>query len=193
MWPAHGAFHSYLLLHGQQETLSSVLKQSNYSHGNFNCNPIIFTNSTHIQGRGNFQGIYTTGRDFGSLLRILLPTSLAQCLWLSNICVWHEFKQTLGDSEGQGSLVCCSPWGSKESDTTEQLNNNSNMYVCMKVFWKIWSTIKGKVLSGKSKKRPTTLRQTHNERETHMERETYWETHTHWETYTYRDRHTHTR
>ena len=149
MWPAHGAFHSYLLLHGQQETLSSVLKQSNYSHGNFNCNPIIFTNSTHIQGRGNFQGIYTTCRDFGSLLRILLPTSLAQCLWLSNICVWHEFKQTLGDSEGQGSLVCCSPWGSKESDTTEQLNNNSNMYVCMKVFWKIWSTIKGKVLSGK--------------------------------------------
>ena len=36
----------------------------------------------------------------------------------------HEFEQTLGDSEGQGSLVCCSPWGHKESDTTEQLNNN---------------------------------------------------------------------
>ena len=34
----------------------------------------------------------------------------------------HEFEQTLGDSEGQGSLVCCSPWGHKESDTTEQLN-----------------------------------------------------------------------
>ena len=28
-----------------------------------------------------------------------------------------EFEQTLGDSEGQGSLVCCSPWGCKESDT----------------------------------------------------------------------------
>ena len=27
------------------------------------------------------------------------------------------------DSEGQGSLVCCSPWGLKESDMTEQLNN----------------------------------------------------------------------
>ena len=36
----------------------------------------------------------------------------------------HEFEQTPGDSEGQGSLVCCSPWGSKESDTTEWLNNN---------------------------------------------------------------------
>ena len=30
----------------------------------------------------------------------------------------HEFVQTPGDSEGQGSLVCCSPCGSKESDMT---------------------------------------------------------------------------
>ena len=37
----------------------------------------------------------------------------------------HEFEQTPGNSEGQGSLVCCSPWGHKESDTTEQLNNSS--------------------------------------------------------------------
>ena len=29
----------------------------------------------------------------------------------------HEFEQTLGDGEGQGSLACCSPWGRKESDT----------------------------------------------------------------------------
>ena len=31
----------------------------------------------------------------------------------------HEFEQTPEDGEGQGSLVCCSPWGHKESDTTE--------------------------------------------------------------------------
>ena len=30
----------------------------------------------------------------------------------------HEFEQTLGDSERQGSLACSSPWGSKESDVT---------------------------------------------------------------------------
>ena len=36
----------------------------------------------------------------------------------------HEFEQTLGDSEGQGSLVCCSPWGGKESDMAERLNNS---------------------------------------------------------------------
>ena len=31
----------------------------------------------------------------------------------------HEFEQALGDGEGQRSLVCCSPWGHKEADTTE--------------------------------------------------------------------------
>ena len=34
----------------------------------------------------------------------------------------HEFELTLGVVDGQGSLVCCSPWGSRESDMTEQLN-----------------------------------------------------------------------
>ena len=34
----------------------------------------------------------------------------------------HEFEQSLGDGEGQGSLACCDSWGSKESDTTEWLN-----------------------------------------------------------------------
>ena len=42
---------------------------------------------------------------------------------------WHhqlngyEFEQTLGDGGGQGSLAHCSPWGHKDSDTTERLNN----------------------------------------------------------------------
>ena len=37
----------------------------------------------------------------------------------------HEFEQTSGDSEGQRNLACCSSWGPKESDTTEQLNEQS--------------------------------------------------------------------
>ena len=36
----------------------------------------------------------------------------------------HEFEQTLGGGEGQGSLACCSPWGCKESDTTQRLKDN---------------------------------------------------------------------
>ena len=45
---------------------------------------------------------------------------------------WHhlldgrEFEQAPGDGDGQGGLVCCSPWGRKESDTTEQLNLDNN-------------------------------------------------------------------
>ena len=38
----------------------------------------------------------------------------------------HEFEQTIGDGEEQGSLACCSPWGHKESDTAEGLNNDNN-------------------------------------------------------------------
>ena len=34
---------------------------------------------------------------------------------------WHHYSMDMspGDSQGQGSLVCCSPWGCKESDTTD--------------------------------------------------------------------------
>ena len=40
----------------------------------------------------------------------------------------HEFEQALGAGDGKGSLVCCSPWGCKESqgDTTEWLNNKNS-------------------------------------------------------------------
>ena len=37
----------------------------------------------------------------------------------------HEFGQALGVGDRQGSLACCSPWGRKESDRTEQLNNSN--------------------------------------------------------------------
>ena len=43
---------------------------------------------------------------------------------------WHhqlngrEFEQTPEESEGQESLLCCSPWGCTELDMTQQLNNN---------------------------------------------------------------------
>ena len=35
----------------------------------------------------------------------------------------HEFEQAPGDGKGEGSLACYNPWGHKESDMTEQLNN----------------------------------------------------------------------
>ena len=37
----------------------------------------------------------------------------------------NEFEQIQGDSEGQGSLACCTPWDCKEFEMTKQLNNNN--------------------------------------------------------------------
>ena len=43
--------------------------------------------------------------------------------WLDGIRFnGHEFEWTLGVGDGQGNLVCCSPWGCKESNVTEWLN-----------------------------------------------------------------------
>ena len=46
----------------------------------------------------------------------------------------HEFEQTPGDSEGEGSLASCSPWGGKELDRMYQLKKN-NPAVCY--IWKL--------------------------------------------------------
>ena len=66
----------------------------------------------------------------------------------------HEFDQAPEDGKGQGSLVGCSPWGHKESDTTQQLNNNNNHLLLNKEYSKIqaleipcWSSSQNWVLS----------------------------------------------
>ena len=41
----------------------------------------------------------------------------------------HVFEQAPGDGGGQRGLACCSPWGQKELDMIEQLNNNNILYV----------------------------------------------------------------
>ena len=66
---------------------------------------------------------------------------------------WHHrlngHEQTPGDGEEQGSLVCCSSWGRKESDTTERLNNNKiypkchfNMLINMKLLIRHFHSLK---------------------------------------------------
>ena len=41
----------------------------------------------------------------------------------------HEFEQTLGDTEGQVSLACCSPWDCNVSEMTERLNSKVSPHV----------------------------------------------------------------
>ena len=50
----------------------------------------------------------------------------------------HEFEQALGVSDGQGSLVCCSPWGHKELDMTERPNNNKKVATELSIFYTLF-------------------------------------------------------
>ena len=57
--------------------------------------------------------------------------------WLSG----HEFEQTLGDSEGQGSLVYCSPWGHKELDQlSEWTTTTAALLFAFEFIW--WTEFK---------------------------------------------------
>ena len=50
----------------------------------------------------------------------------------------HEFEQTPGDSEGQGILAWCSPWGCKELDMTERPNNNKKVATELSIFYTLF-------------------------------------------------------
>ena len=54
----------------------------------------------------------------------------------------HEFEQALVAGDRQGSLVCCSPWGHKESNTTERLNRTEPN------FWLVTQTDVDKRIKG---------------------------------------------
>ena len=58
--------------------------------------------------------------------------------WLNG----HEFEQSPGDGGGQGSLMCCSPWGLKELDITEWLNLTEGMHMCyvynIMIIWSLY-------------------------------------------------------
>ena len=83
------------------------------------------------------RGQISSSQSFPWILRMLFLSVLGPPVALLIGCIsgewdgyhhWlngHEFEQTLGDGEGQGSLACCSPRGRKESDI-QWLNNNNN-------------------------------------------------------------------
>ena len=52
----------------------------------------------------------------------------------------HKFEQALGDGKEQKTLACFSPWGHKESNTTERLNNSNRMSDVNKIIGLIGST-----------------------------------------------------
>ena len=76
--------------------------------------PLFFKTEKYSLEKNQLIGKYPdAGKDWGQEEKQVTEVEIIGCHhWLSG----HEVKQTLGDSEGQGSLVCCSPWGHKELD-----------------------------------------------------------------------------
>ena len=98
-----------------------------------------------VSPKGNQSWIFTGRTDAEAEILILWPTDAQNWLIRKDLVLakieaggegdtedemvgWHhqlnglEFEQALGDSKGQASLACCSPWGCKELDMTERLN-----------------------------------------------------------------------
>ena len=63
------------------------------------------------------------GNDWGHEEKVVSENKMVE--WYHQLNE-HEFEQTPGDSEGQGRLACCNPWGLKESDMTWWLNKQTN-------------------------------------------------------------------
>ena len=65
----------------------------------------------------------------------------------------HGFGWTLGVGDWQGGLVCCSPWGRKESDMTERLNwtekCNKEIKVKVEHIWRLWGQISWRIMMWK--------------------------------------------
>ena len=100
-----------------------------------------------VHPKGNQSWVFIERTDVEAETPILWPPDAKSWLILKNPYAWKDwgqeekgttedemigrhhwfnglaFEQTLGDSEGQWNLTCCSPWSHKESDTTEGLNN----------------------------------------------------------------------
>ena len=66
-----------------------------------------------------------SGKDWGQEEKTMTKDEMVRWHHWLNV---QEFEQTPGDSEGQGSLACCSPWGHKELDMTMRLNNNCSLW-----------------------------------------------------------------
>ena len=72
-----------------------------------------------MQRADSLEKALITGKDWGQEEKGATQDKLVEWHhWLSE----HKCEQILGDSEGQGNLACCSPWGHKELDMTWGLN-----------------------------------------------------------------------
>ena len=116
-----------------EKTLESPLNCTEIKPVNSKGNqPLLIIERTDAEAEAQYFGhLMQSTNSLGKTLMLGKTEGRRTKGWQDKMVGWHhwlnahEFEQSLGDGGGQGSLECCSPWGQKESDTTEQLNNNN--------------------------------------------------------------------
>ena len=109
-----------LCLISYQPRHSWLCRSQQVNAGSFSC---------HVLGMGLWQQLHAKSRLIGKDPDARNDREQEEGVTADEMVGWHhqlhghEFEQTPGGGEGQGSLACCSPWGRKELDTTERLNN----------------------------------------------------------------------
>ena len=120
--------------------------------------PLDYKEIKPVRSKGNQPWIFTGRTDAKIEAPILWPPDVKSCLagkdcdagkklktggegddrgqndWMASLTQWAWVWASSRDGEAQGSLVFCNPWGRKESDMTEELNNNKGLF-CV---WTIW-------------------------------------------------------
>ena len=111
-----------LLLKPEKKDIKRGLGKSGIHIGDYDCVCVCVCVCVYTCAPGGSTFVIGIGIEFTIVIVILV--SLPAYLTKDKMTGWHhrlnghEFEQTPGDSEGQGSLVCCSPRGHKKSDTT---------------------------------------------------------------------------
>ena len=81
--------------------------------------------NTQFSGSPCLIAFFSESQQYGvSILTLQNKRPTDHLLCYLDLLLMHKSKQIPVDGEGQGNLECCSPWGRKETDTTEQHNNN---------------------------------------------------------------------
>ena len=93
--------------------------------------------SSNIYTALNTSMIHILPQFTGSILQYRLWTTEDEMVGWRHQLDGHEFEQALGTGDGRGSLACCSPWGRKEWEMTEQQTELTDYFRKVSVIFKI--------------------------------------------------------
>jgi len=119
--PKNWCFWTVVLKKTPESPLESKESKPVNPRGN---QPWIFFGRTAAEAETPILWPTDSGKDWRQKKRVTEDEMIGWHHWFNG----HQLDKAPGDGEGQGSLVCCSPWTCEELDITWRLNNNNNTY-----------------------------------------------------------------